>query len=292
MPGTTGDHVLQFRDRLGELLVGQPDRALPVEEAFTGGLGVVPGEVAVEVGHEGGGEDGEGLPVALLGHGGAGALVDEGLLLAHAVAAPDGAADAFLAAHRQDTGLGERARLPVHGGGGDVREPFAARGEVAAVALLAGFAGTGEAAFRRRAASVFRGLPAPERLLCRPLGALGEQVLARIGRTTTDVARVAGKEANARWRLRARMGTFRVCLVRGAVWAVWHLPLVFIDGTVQHDLGLATPSGILFIASNIPMTMLVTAAHERAGIGASIATHFAANMAMILLAVEAPEVRR
>ncbi|MBZ6132816.1 alpha/beta hydrolase family protein [Streptomyces olivaceus] len=76
---------------------------------------------------------------------------------------------------------------------------LAARGEVAAVALLAGFAGTGEAAFRWQAASVFRGLPAPVRLLRRPLGALGERVLARVGRTTTDVARVAGKEVNARW---------------------------------------------------------------------------------------------
>ncbi|MFE9344405.1 CPBP family intramembrane glutamic endopeptidase [Streptomyces olivaceus] len=92
-------------------------------------------------------------------------------------------------------------------------------------------------------------------------------------------------------RLRATMGTFRVCLVLGAVWAVWHLPLFFIDGTVQHDLGLATPSGILFVASNIPMAMLVTAAYERAGIVASIATHFAVNMTMILLAVEAPEVQ-
>ncbi|CAL9534736.1 CPBP family intramembrane glutamic endopeptidase [Streptomyces sp. enrichment culture] len=92
-------------------------------------------------------------------------------------------------------------------------------------------------------------------------------------------------------RLRASMGTFRVCLVLGAVWAVWHLPLFFIDGTVQHDLGLATPSGILFVASNIPMAMLVTAAYERAGIVASIATHFAVNMTMILLAVEAPKVQ-
>ncbi|CAL9527004.1 CPBP family intramembrane glutamic endopeptidase [Streptomyces sp. enrichment culture] len=92
-------------------------------------------------------------------------------------------------------------------------------------------------------------------------------------------------------RLREKLGTLQVCLVLGVTWAVWHLPLFFIDGTVQHDLGLATPSGVLFVASNIPMAMLVTAAYERAGVVASIAVHFAVNTTMILLAVEEPKVQ-
>ncbi|MFI8483742.1 alpha/beta hydrolase [Streptomyces rubrogriseus] len=76
---------------------------------------------------------------------------------------------------------------------------LAARQEVAAVVLLAGFAREGEAAFRWQAASVFGGMPAPVRLLRRPLGALGERVLARVKRTRTDVARIAGLRVNARW---------------------------------------------------------------------------------------------
>ncbi|CAB45466.1 MULTISPECIES: alpha/beta hydrolase [Streptomyces] len=76
---------------------------------------------------------------------------------------------------------------------------LAARQEVAAVVLLAGFARGGEAAFRWQAASVFGGMPAPVRLLRRPLGALGERVLARVKRTRTDVARIAGLRVNARW---------------------------------------------------------------------------------------------
>jgi uncharacterized protein len=76
---------------------------------------------------------------------------------------------------------------------------LAARHEVRAAVLLAGFARRGEDAFRWQAASVFRGMPAPVRLLRRPLGALGERVLARIGRTRSDVARVAGIPVNARW---------------------------------------------------------------------------------------------
>ncbi|MEV5695905.1 alpha/beta hydrolase [Streptomyces anthocyanicus] len=76
---------------------------------------------------------------------------------------------------------------------------LAARQEVAAVVLLAGFARGGEAAFRWQAASVFGGMPAPVRLLRRPLGVLGERVLARVKRTRTDVARIAGLRVNARW---------------------------------------------------------------------------------------------
>ncbi|GAA3581282.1 alpha/beta hydrolase [Amycolatopsis ultiminotia] len=76
---------------------------------------------------------------------------------------------------------------------------LAARADVRAVVLLAGFAGQGEDALRRQARSVFDGLPAPVRLLRRPLGALGNRVLAKVKRTETDVARIAGLPLNVRW---------------------------------------------------------------------------------------------
>ncbi|MEU3735355.1 alpha/beta fold hydrolase [Streptomyces sp. NPDC033538] len=76
---------------------------------------------------------------------------------------------------------------------------LAARGEAEAVVLLAGFARTGEQALRGQAATVFQALPAPVRLLRRPLAALGERTLARVKGTRTDVARIAGKSLNARW---------------------------------------------------------------------------------------------
>ncbi|MFH9572007.1 alpha/beta hydrolase family protein [Streptomyces sp. NPDC017230] len=76
---------------------------------------------------------------------------------------------------------------------------LAARAEVRAAVLLAGFAGLGEDAFRWQGRSVVRSMPLPVRLLGRPLGALGNRVLARLKKTRTDVARVAGVPVNARW---------------------------------------------------------------------------------------------
>ncbi|WAP56976.1 CPBP family intramembrane glutamic endopeptidase [Streptomyces sp. S465] len=89
-------------------------------------------------------------------------------------------------------------------------------------------------------------------------------------------------------RMRASMGRLQVGLVLGAIWAVWHLPLFFIDGTPQKELGLNTPGGVLFAVSTIPMAMLTASAYERAGVVASIAVHFAVNTTMVLLDVKAP----
>ncbi|MER7790399.1 CPBP family intramembrane glutamic endopeptidase [Streptomyces sp. NPDC097640] len=89
-------------------------------------------------------------------------------------------------------------------------------------------------------------------------------------------------------RMRASMGRFQVGLALGVIWAVWHLPLFFINGTVQNDLGLNTASGVLFAVSAIPMAMLTACAYERAGVVASIAVHFAVNTTMVLLDIKTP----
>lgn len=76
---------------------------------------------------------------------------------------------------------------------------LAAQQEVHAAVLLAGYARKGEDAVRWQARSHFGTLPAPARLLRRPLGALGGRALGRLRRTQTDVARIAGIPVNARW---------------------------------------------------------------------------------------------
>jgi membrane protease YdiL (CAAX protease family) len=92
-------------------------------------------------------------------------------------------------------------------------------------------------------------------------------------------------------RLRTSLGRLRAGLLLGAIWAVWHLPLFFIHGTEQAGLGLASWSGLLFMLSVIPMALLTGYAYERAGVGGSMAVHFAVNATMVLLAVTTPGVQ-
>ncbi|GLW10168.1 peptidase [Microtetraspora sp. NBRC 13810] len=89
-------------------------------------------------------------------------------------------------------------------------------------------------------------------------------------------------------RLRASLSRFQAGLLLGVVWAVWHLPLFFVPGTVQAGFGLFSWSGLLFSISVIPMALLTGYAYERAGVAASIAVHFGVNATMALLGVSSP----
>lgn len=76
---------------------------------------------------------------------------------------------------------------------------LAGRDDVRAVALLAGYARSGEEALKWQARSILQTMPAPARLLRRPLAAVGKRLLARIKGTRADVVRLAGMPVNARW---------------------------------------------------------------------------------------------
>jgi membrane protease YdiL (CAAX protease family) len=102
------------------------------------------------------------------------------------------------------------------------------------------------------------------------------------------LAEEPGWRGTAYPRLLARTGRLRAGLVLGAVWAVWHLPLFFITGTVQADFGLISWGGLMFTLSVFPMALLTGYAYERAGVAASMAVHFGANTTIALLTVKAP----
>lgn len=105
---------------------------------------------------------------------------------------------------------------------------------------------------------------------------------------TGPLSEEAGWRGTAYPRMRATAGRIRAGLVLGAIWGVWHLPLFFINGTVQADLGLDSLSGLLFAVSFVPMTLLINHAYDRAGVVAAIAVHFAVNATMVLVGVQAP----
>ncbi|MGW0578051.1 CPBP family intramembrane glutamic endopeptidase [Streptomyces sp. NPDC002920] len=91
-------------------------------------------------------------------------------------------------------------------------------------------------------------------------------------------------------RLRASFGRLQAGLLLGVVWAIWHLPLFFITGTLQAGFGLISWNGVLFVLTVIPMALLTGYAYERAGVAASIAVHLGVNATIALLDVKSPVV--
>jgi membrane protease YdiL (CAAX protease family) len=58
--------------------------------------------------------------------------------------------------------------------------------------------------------------------------------------------------------LQARSSALGSSLILGATWSLWHLPLFFIPGTYQNELGLGTLSFWLFVVGLLPQSVLMT----------------------------------
>jgi len=86
-------------------------------------------------------------------------------------------------------------------------------------------------------------------------------------------------------RIRTRFGILATAALVGTAWAVWHVPLFFLDGTGQQSMGLFTLRGVLFMASLLPLSMTYLFLTERLGgaVWAAILIHFAGNAAGALL---------
>jgi membrane protease YdiL (CAAX protease family) len=59
-------------------------------------------------------------------------------------------------------------------------------------------------------------------------------------------------------RLQSRWNALVSSLILGAVWSVWHLPLFFIEGTYQANLGVGSLAFWLFMVSIIPLSIPFT----------------------------------
>lgn len=86
-------------------------------------------------------------------------------------------------------------------------------------------------------------------------------------------------------RLVGRMSAVRASLWLGVAWAVWHVPLFFIEGTFHAGLGVGSPRFWIFLLSNIPLTVLMTwvYVHTDRSTLAVVLVHFSGNIVGALL---------
>jgi len=79
--------------------------------------------------------------------------------------------------------------------------------------------------------------------------------------------------------LQERSNALTASLVLGVAWSLWHLPLFFVPGTYQNDLGLGTPSFWLFVVGIVPLNVAFTWVYNntnRSILGAML-LHFMVN---------------
>jgi membrane protease YdiL (CAAX protease family) len=85
-------------------------------------------------------------------------------------------------------------------------------------------------------------------------------------------------------RLRQRFGIIATSLIIGVAWAVWHVPLFFLNGTGQAAMGFGSVRSLLFFAGMIPLAATYLFVCERLGgrVWSAILLHFAGNATLSL----------
>jgi uncharacterized protein len=80
--------------------------------------------------------------------------------------------------------------------------------------------------------------------------------------------------------LQARRATLTAAVVIGLVWALWHVPLFWLDGTYQHDLGRNTLVFWLFLLSLPPLSVLLSWPVVGSGgaVSLAVAAHLLGNV--------------
>ena len=88
-------------------------------------------------------------------------------------------------------------------------------------------------------------------------------------------------------RLQERWNAAASGLILGVIWSLWHLPLFFIKGTFQYDLGAGSQSFWLFMIGIIPVTLVFSWLFNNTGRStlAAMLFHFMGNFTGELVAL-------
>ena len=81
-------------------------------------------------------------------------------------------------------------------------------------------------------------------------------------------------------RLQRQTNALAASLILGIAWAAWHTPLFLIEGTFQNQLGFGSFRFWVFLASNIPLTVIITWVynHTNKSILSAALVHFSGNI--------------
>jgi membrane protease YdiL (CAAX protease family) len=81
--------------------------------------------------------------------------------------------------------------------------------------------------------------------------------------------------------LQMKWSALESSLVLGVVWALWHLPLFFVDGTYQNSLGVGTLVFWIFMLEVVPKSILITWIfnNNRGSTLSAVLLHFMDNFA-------------
>jgi membrane protease YdiL (CAAX protease family) len=80
-------------------------------------------------------------------------------------------------------------------------------------------------------------------------------------------------------RLQERRNALTSSLILGVMWALWHLPLFFFEGTYQNNLGFGSPAFWQFMLGIVPLAFIFTLIfnNTRRSILSAILFHFMIN---------------
>jgi membrane protease YdiL (CAAX protease family) len=86
-------------------------------------------------------------------------------------------------------------------------------------------------------------------------------------------------------RLQCRMSALTSSLLLGTIWALWHLPLFYIPGTYQYEVGLGTIRFWIFLVHFLPLSVLMTWIYNntRRSTSSAVLVHFSGNLCVALL---------